>query len=102
MTSLYSRMPFGELVENVRQCRICEAQLPLGHLPVIQISQSARLLVVGQAPGRRVHDTGLPFNDPSGDRLRNWMGIEPGHFLRRTATGDLAHGVLLSRHRKER
>ncbi len=80
MTSLYSRMPFGELVANVRQCRICEAQLPLGPRPVVQISQSARLLVVGQAPGRRVHDTGLPFNDPSGDRLRNWMGIDRDTF----------------------
>ena len=55
-------------------------QLPLGPRPVVQISQSARLLVVGQAPGRRVHDTGLPFNDPSGDRLRNWMGIDRDTF----------------------
>ncbi|MDR9423818.1 MAG: uracil-DNA glycosylase family protein [Marinobacter sp.] len=43
--------------------------------PVIQLSQSSKILVVGQAPGRRVHETGLPFNDPSGDRLRQWMGI---------------------------
>ncbi|WP_417530465.1 uracil-DNA glycosylase family protein [Marinobacter lipolyticus] len=75
MTSSYSRMPFDQLVAQVRQCRICEAHLPLGPRPVIQISQSARILVVGQAPGRRVHETGLPFNDPSGDRLRNWMGV---------------------------
>lgn len=75
MTSDYSRLPFDDLVARVRQCRICEQSLPLGPRPVIQISESARLLVVGQAPGRRVHDTGLPFNDPSGDRLREWMGI---------------------------
>lgn len=75
MTSIESRLPFEELVAQVRQCSICESQLPLGPRPVIQISRSARILVVGQAPGRRVHETGLPFNDPSGDRLRDWMGI---------------------------
>lgn len=75
MDSSYSRMPFDQLIARVRQCRICEDSLPLGPRPVLQISRSARILVVGQAPGRRVHETGLPFNDPSGDRLRNWMGI---------------------------
>lgn len=75
MTSIDTRLPFEELVAQVRQCRICESQLTLGPRPVIQISRSARILVVGQAPGRRVHETGLPFNDPSGDRLRDWMGI---------------------------
>jgi len=49
--------------------------LPCGPRPVIQLSESSRILVVGQAPGRRVHETGLPFNDPSGDRLRQWMGV---------------------------
>jgi len=49
--------------------------LPLGPRPIVQLSPASRILVVGQAPGRRVHETGLPFNDPSGDRLRQWMGI---------------------------
>lgn len=80
MTSVYSRMSFDELVAQVRQCRICEHALPLGPRPVVQLSPSSRLLVVGQAPGRRVHATGLPFNDPSGDRLRNWMGIDRDTF----------------------
>ncbi len=80
MTSDYSRIPFDDLVAQVRQCRICEQSLPLGPRPVIQISESARLLVVGQAPGRRVHETGLPFNDPSGNRLREWMGIDRDTF----------------------
>ncbi|KPP99007.1 uracil-DNA glycosylase family protein [Marinobacter sp. HL-58] len=75
MTRIDSQIPFDELVAQVRQCRICEAYLPLGPRPVIQVSRSASILVVGQAPGRRVHETGLPFNDPSGDRLRDWMGI---------------------------
>ncbi len=56
-------------------CNICQAHLPLGARPVFQIDPRAKLLVVGQAPGRRVHDTGIPFNDPSGNRLRNWMGV---------------------------
>ena len=80
MTHSYSRMPFEELVARVRRCRICEAHLPLEPRPVVQVSQSARLLVVGQAPGRRVHDTVLPFNDPSGDRLREWMGVDRDTF----------------------
>lgn len=64
------------LVARVRACRLCEDQLPLGPRPVVQVSASARILVAGQAPGTRVHETGLPFNDPSGDRLREWMGID--------------------------
>ena len=80
MTHSYSRMPFEELVARVRRCRICEAHLPHEPRPVVQVSQSARLLVVGQAPGRRVHDTVLPFNDPSGDRLREWMGVDRDTF----------------------
>lgn len=75
MTKDFARIPFDELVAQVRQCRICEQALPLGPRPVVQLSESSRVLVVGQAPGRRVHETGLPFNDPSGDRLRDWMGI---------------------------
>lgn len=63
------------LTAKVRQCRLCEDQLPLGPRPVVQISATARILIAGQAPGTRVHETGLPFNDPSGDRLRDWMGI---------------------------
>lgn len=68
------------LTENIRACRICRDApegAPLAHepRPVLQVSASARVLVAGQAPGTRVHATGLPFNDPSGDRLRQWMGI---------------------------
>ena len=49
--------------------------MPLGPRPVFQIHPDARILIVGQAPGKAVHDTGIPFNDPSGDRLRGWLGI---------------------------
>lgn len=75
MADSLSQLPFDELVRRVRACTLCAESLPLGPRPVIQIAESARILVVGQAPGRRVHETGLPFNDPSGDRLRQWMGL---------------------------
>ena len=54
---------------------ICSEHLPLGPRPVLQLHPKAKILVVGQAPGVRVHKTGVPFNDPSGDRLRAWMGV---------------------------
>lgn len=65
-----------ELLAEIRACRICEAHLPLGPRPVVQASATSRLLIVSQAPGRKVHETGIPFNDPSGDRLRAWMGVD--------------------------
>ena len=68
------------LLKEIRQCTICEPYLPLGPRPVVQASTEARILVVGQAPGSAVHETGIPFNDPSGDRLRKWMGIEKTAF----------------------
>ncbi len=61
---------------EIAECRQCAPHLPLGPRPVLQVSGTARILVAGQAPGIRVHQTGIPFNDPSGDRLRNWMGID--------------------------
>ncbi len=64
------------LLTEIRACTLCAEQLPDGPRPVVRASNSARILVVGQAPGRRVHESGIPFNDPSGDRLRDWMGID--------------------------
>ncbi|MDA1107201.1 MAG: uracil-DNA glycosylase family protein [Proteobacteria bacterium] len=65
-----------QLLTEVRACRACEAHLPLGPRPIVRASTTARLLIVGQAPGTRVHATGLSWNDPSGDRLRAWMGVD--------------------------
>lgn len=73
ITPFFSEM--YSLIKEIKNCRICEAHLPLGPRPVVQASTMARILIVGQAPGIRVHETGIPFNDPSGDRLRSWMGI---------------------------
>jgi uracil-DNA glycosylase len=68
------------LLERVRACDICRDHLPLGPRPVVRISSTAKILIIGQAPGTRVHETGIPWNDPSGERLRDWMGLEPEVF----------------------
>jgi uracil-DNA glycosylase len=63
------------LLEAVRACRACQAHLPLGPRPVLRAAATARILIVGQAPGLRVHTTGIPWDDPSGERLRAWMDV---------------------------
>ena len=68
------------LLPQVRACQICKAALPHGPRPVVQISRAAAILIAGQAPGRRMHETGIPFNDPSGERLREWMGVDRDTF----------------------
>ncbi|MBX7259146.1 MAG: uracil-DNA glycosylase family protein [Candidatus Hydrogenedentes bacterium] len=70
----------AELLAEVRACRLCEAHLPFGPRPVLRVRSTARILVVGQAPGTRVHETGIPWNDPSGDRLRQWMSVDRDTF----------------------
>ena len=74
-----------KLAEDIRACRFCidePAGKPLPHepRPVLRVSQTARLCIVGQAPGTRVHASGTPFTDPSGDRLREWMGVSADEF----------------------
>lgn len=71
---------YAELLQEVRACRRCEAELPMGPRPVIQHHPDATILIVGQAPGRRVHESGKPFDDPSGVRLRQWMNISAEQF----------------------
>ena len=72
------------LLAAVRACRVCEAHLPLGPRPVISAGPTARILVVGQAPGLRVHRTGVPWDDASGERLRLWMGVDTDLFYDQT------------------
>ena len=67
--------PLDELAAAARGCTLCAAVLPLGPRPVFQVSATARLIIIGQAPGTRVHESGVPFTDASGERLRGWMGI---------------------------
>ncbi|MCC6472314.1 MAG: uracil-DNA glycosylase family protein [Burkholderiales bacterium] len=68
------------LLAQVRACTACAASLPNPPRPVLRAGAGARVLIVGQAPGRRVHETGIPWNDPSGDLLREWLGIERAAF----------------------
>ena len=68
-------MTLDETLRAARACRVCAPHLSHEPRPVLRAAGSARLLIVGQAPGRRVHETGVPWNDPSGDRLRAWLEI---------------------------
>jgi len=79
----------AELLSNIRACRVCRdapegAQLPHEPRPVLRVSPAARLLIAGQAPGIRVHNSGAPFTDPSGDRLRQWMNVDEATFYDET------------------
>ncbi|MGR8946502.1 MAG: uracil-DNA glycosylase family protein [Gammaproteobacteria bacterium] len=67
---------FSEIIEKIKKCRLCANEFEHEPRPVVRGLSSARILIVGQAPGSRVHRTGIPFNDPSGDRLRDWMGVD--------------------------
>ncbi len=80
MSPISRQAQLARLLEEVRACRVCEAHLPLGPKPVLRADVRATVLIVGQAPGTRVHATGIPWNDPSGDRLRAWMGVDRDTF----------------------
>lgn len=71
---------FLKLIEEVQHCTLCAEHLPHGVRPVLQIHPKAKILIAGQAPGRKVHESGIPFDDASGDRLREWMGISKETF----------------------
>jgi len=81
------------LLAAVRACRLCAPDLPLGPRPVLRGAASARLLVISQAPGTKVHETGLSFDDRSGDRLRLWMGIERDVFYDESRVAVLPMGL---------
>lgn len=84
---------FDSLVQVVRACRVCEAYLPLGPRPILQASATARILIVGQAPGAKVHASGIPWSDRSGDRLRDWMGIAAETFYDATRIAIVPMGL---------
>jgi uracil-DNA glycosylase len=75
---------FAQLVAQIRDCALCAAELPLGPHPILRGLPSARLLIIGQAPGTRAHQTGLSFDDRSGDQLRDWLGIDRATFYDET------------------
>ena len=72
--------PLNQLLERIRACRRCADHLPLGPRPVLLPKATARLLILSQAPGTKVHATGIPWHDASGVRLRAWLGLDPERF----------------------
>ena len=76
-----SCVTLDEAAALARACTLCAAHLPLGPRPVLRVSETARLLIIGQAPGTRVHETGIPWNDASGTRLRAWLGMGTAAFV---------------------
>ena len=86
------RLPEAAILDavlaDIAACRACAGELPHEPRPVVRVFPETRLLICGQAPGRRVHESGLPFTDPSGDRLRTWMGVDSATFY-----GDRRIGV---------
>lgn len=73
-------MSLAALLTEIAACRACAGELPHEPRPVVRVAAATRLLICGQAPGRRVHESGLPFDDPSGERLRDWMGVDRATF----------------------
>lgn len=73
-------MSLETILADISACRACAHELPHAPRPVVRVTTRTRLLICGQAPGRRVHESGLPFDDPSGDRLRDWLGVDRATF----------------------
>ena len=80
-------MSLPTVLADIAACRACAGELPHTPRPVVMVNLGTRLLIVGQAPGRRVHESGTPFTDPSGVRLRSWMGIDAQTFYGRPEIG---------------
>ncbi len=81
------------LLRQARACRVCAASLPHEPRPVLRASPTAWLLIVGQAPGRKVHETGIPWNDPSGDLLRTWLQLERAAFYDESCVAIIPAGL---------
>jgi len=84
-------MSLTRLLREVRACQVCSAHLPLGARAVLQLASTARLLIVGQAPGSKVHQSGIPWSDASGERLRDWLQMDHSIFY------DKAHVAIILR-----
>lgn len=69
-----------DLLQNIRQCTICKAHLPLGPRPVVSAHPDAKIVIIGQAPGTKVHASGIPWDDTSGNQLRNWLNVSEEDF----------------------
>lgn len=87
-----NKLPLKDLLADVRGCALCEAHLPLGPRPIVRVSATARLLIIGQAPGTRVHASGIPWDDPSGERLRQWLAVDKVQFYDESLTAIVPMG----------
>jgi uracil-DNA glycosylase len=85
-------MSLTGVLREVRACQICSAHLPLGSRPVVQLASAARLLIIGQAPGSKVHHSGIPWSDASGDRLRDWLQMDQSVFYDKAQVAILPMG----------
>ena len=85
---------FPQLLREVRACTICDAHLPLGPRPVVKGKLSARIMIIGQAPGTKVHETGIPWNDASGRRLRDWLDLDDDTFYDEARIAIVPMGTL--------
>jgi uracil-DNA glycosylase len=92
MSGIGAEAAFDGLVAEIRACAICRRHLPGGPRPILRGRPSARLLIIGQAPGARAHATGLSFNDRSGDRLRGWLALDRDRFYDETRVAIMAMG----------
>ena len=73
-----------KLLAEIRSCEVCKEHLPLGPRPVVAVHKDARIIIIGQAPGTKVHKTGVPWDDPSGKQLRKWLGVTDDVFYDET------------------
>ncbi len=81
-----------KLIAEIKACTICEKHLPLGAKPILSVSPSAKILIIGQAPGTKVHESGIPWNDQSGKELRRWLGVNDEQFYNNKIFGIMPMG----------
>jgi uracil-DNA glycosylase len=93
-----SKTDLPTLLTEIRACRICAPHLPLGPRPILRASATAKLCIIAQAPGIRVHETGLSFNDPSGDRLRDWLKLDRETFYDESRVAIVGMGFCFPGH----
>jgi uracil-DNA glycosylase len=86
-------MSLTRLVREVRGCTVCASHLPLGPRPIVSLPRQARILLIGQAPGTAVHESGIAWDDPSGDHLREWMGVSRDTFYTSKRIGIMPMGL---------
>ena len=81
-----------KLLSEIRKCTICEQDLPRGANPIVHVNKKSKILIIGQAPGTRVHETNISWNDPSGKRLREWLAVDDETFYNPDLFGIMAMG----------